>query len=586
MGIDIKISLEATGQSVYENKSLNYEELYSNGVLVQYAFGQDAQVIRNGDIVAFVAEQTFDISSVRNYFLTYTTSENNLKKLLDICRGLIGGFIVTVINTATKEIILIRDKTGLYSLYFARNGGVFQVSDDFSRLKNFVKPTTINLNGLNEQLAFRWNSATDTLLEGVFQVPAGHYVELSNSKFFNITAYWRLDNDGLTVGKKPLNEIEKNVDLALSQYFDLARKRYSKICISLSGGVDSALLAAKAAEKFDDCLCVTPVFKEGDNLELEAACYFAKKLGIKHELAELSRDDIINNYNAILEESAGLPRHYSSIPFRHTLHYAAKKGYPAIVYGELADTLFGTNIISRVVQRIAKKKRIGILPHYMRHLTYLLGNRFANKASKLQNTSFKDMLVEDLKIEYERCDIKQAIPILNDAEDVNLNLFQLYEVNSEKSIEAASKDELLMLIKALLYATIVADCFTIVGKMKPPDLHILVPFIFDPIVKESFHIPFKEYSHNPVKKVIKNIACRYFDKEFVFGKKYGFPTPHIDWLTTVFKDKVSRIQNNGYLVSKGYIDSNYINKFSVRENPELFWGLMAFEEKANMLQLL
>ncbi len=146
MGIDIKIYLENSSRSTHENNSLDYKELYSNGVSIQYALGQDAQIFRNGDIVAFVAEQTFDISPVRGYFLSYATSGNNFEKLLGICRGLIGGFIITVINTATKEVILIRDKMGLYSLYFAQNEGVFQVSDDFFRLKNFIGEKTINFN--------------------------------------------------------------------------------------------------------------------------------------------------------------------------------------------------------------------------------------------------------------------------------------------------------------------------------------------------------------------------------------------------------------------------------------------------------
>lgn len=77
-----------------------------------------------------------------------------------------------------------------------------------------------------------------------------------------------------------------------------------KVCIALSGGLDSAIVAGLVAKFRSDVEAITVVFAEG-GLEAELAALTAKAFGIKHQLVRIKPGDIIKHrerMGAMLED--------------------------------------------------------------------------------------------------------------------------------------------------------------------------------------------------------------------------------------------------------------------------------------------
>ena len=102
------------------------------------------------------------------------------------------------------------------------------------------------------------------------------------------------------------------VDAGLDACLARLRDQYRDIAILLSGGVDSSLLAAKAARSgFRTCVALTARWP-GDNPELEAAASVARHVGIEHRIIDIEESYIEKSFPWITWRLEEPPRHFNS----------------------------------------------------------------------------------------------------------------------------------------------------------------------------------------------------------------------------------------------------------------------------------
>lgn len=138
----------------------------------------------------------------------------------------------------------------------------------------------------------------DTLIDGISQVRPACFVQLATDRSPVETQYWKLEFRPSPSGNN-LESWADRVDAGLAGCFARLRDQYRDIAILLSGGVDSSLLAAKAAKSgFRTCVALT-ARRPGHNPELEAAASVARHVGIEHRIIDIDESYIEKSFPSI-----------------------------------------------------------------------------------------------------------------------------------------------------------------------------------------------------------------------------------------------------------------------------------------------
>jgi asparagine synthase (glutamine-hydrolysing) len=161
-------------------------------------------------------------------------------------RRAVGMFALALLDVRRRCILLARDFFGIKPLYYTHGGGAFAFASEIKALLRlpFVRRET-DAQRLYEYLRF---GSTDhgeaTLLAGVRQVPAGHYLEvaLDRPQATEPVRYWSLDLDD----RLDLSFDEAAVRLR-ELFLDSVRLHLRSdvpVGAALSGGIDSSAIVA------------------------------------------------------------------------------------------------------------------------------------------------------------------------------------------------------------------------------------------------------------------------------------------------------------------------------------------------------
>ena len=130
----------------------------------------------------------------------------------------------------------------------------------------------------------------------------------------------------------------EDIDRQIQQQIDALYSRYDSIGILLSGGMDSANIAAylKPGSHAYTFVSDTGVFDK----DLERAKTYCKKLGLVHHLVEITMNDY-RKYTSIVMAAKAAPVHSIEPQIYKAAIMAKKDGVQMILVGESADLIFG-----------------------------------------------------------------------------------------------------------------------------------------------------------------------------------------------------------------------------------------------------
>lgn len=214
------------------------------------ATGEDGRTLAvlnySGEVFNF-AELRAELESHGHTFRTRSDTEVVLRAYLqwgaECAPRLVGMFAFAVWDARTRELLLIRDRFGIYPLYYHRGaGGVVFASEPKAVLAHPDVPAVVDLDGLREMLSFA-PAPTGSVYRGLAQVRPGHVLRFTGSGVTS-SCYWRLTAqphlDDLPTTIATVRELlERSV--AGQVVSDVP------ICSLLSGGLDSSAIAALAS---------------------------------------------------------------------------------------------------------------------------------------------------------------------------------------------------------------------------------------------------------------------------------------------------------------------------------------------------
>jgi asparagine synthase (glutamine-hydrolysing) len=253
-----------------------------------------------------------------------------------------GIFAFCFLDKKNKKIQLARDPFGVKPLYFFFNGKKMIFSSEIRPIKALSNQKTLNRPALASLLRLRYNASPDTLYTEIQKLKPGHSMcfDLMQPELIPVEKHF---------AQKPPKKIHDSRNNLIQRYgieLEKAVKRQLladvEVGILLSGGIDSALVAALAQKHYNGKLKAFTIGFEGDfeEDEIADAAHTAQILGLEHHVKKITFNDflsLIQECSRIVEEPLATT---SMIPM-YFLAQMASENVKVVLTGQGADEPLG-----------------------------------------------------------------------------------------------------------------------------------------------------------------------------------------------------------------------------------------------------
>ena len=193
-----------------------------------------------------------------------------------------GMFAFAIYDQKTRELFIARDRIGIKPLYYWQNGTKLIFASEMKAiLEADVVQRNPNLHAISEYLALRYVPGPESLIEGIYKLPAGHYAIFKNGGQFDLTCYWKPE-----IYTGPYRDDE----FYFETFADLLEKAVQRRLMSdvpfgayLSGGVDSSVIVALMSQMLDHPVKTFSVGFDSPKDELSNAKFVATHLHCDHQ---------------------------------------------------------------------------------------------------------------------------------------------------------------------------------------------------------------------------------------------------------------------------------------------------------------
>jgi len=255
-------------------------------------------ILFDGELFNKRAQGQSDVELFEEYYLKYGK---------DCFKHLDGGFSCVIVEE--KETILARDPVGARPLFYGAENGSLCFSSEMKGLRDYVR-------------------------FDVNELPPGHlYSTREGTKPFEPYAPGIPEIGSLTETAQTVREL----------VIEAVRKRVKGVGgVSLSGGLDSSIVAVIAKEFNPDLKLFTGAIKKAPGPDLENAKLMADFLGLDHHIYLITDEDIMD----FIPEAVWYLESFdedciSGIISNYFVSKLAKEFTDSILVGEGADELFG-----------------------------------------------------------------------------------------------------------------------------------------------------------------------------------------------------------------------------------------------------
>lgn len=499
-----------------------------------YSYGENIEIVFNGEIYNF--RDIKDVLHKKGY-LFKTTSDTEVicaayLEYGESCINHFNGMFAFVIYDKNKnQFFGARDRLGVKPFYYYHKGKDFEFSSQISSIQLHNSNLSISRKAIDSYLT--WGAVPDpmSIFNEVKKLRAGNlFVFNLNSGDLNVKTYWDIDYKGDNKFLGSYSDAQAHLKNILSDAVKIRMVADVPVGVFLSGGVDSSLISALAAEtsavkvktfsvKFDD--------KGFD--ESKYAQQVANHLQTEHNVIECNYNeglDLIENFHIYYDEpfadSSAIP---SMLLAKHT-----KKQVTVALSGDAGDESFigyhrydwikkgayfmnipyPIRLIISKLTALAPNYRLKILSGFMTYKS--INTAYLDSLTGHNISNSKD--VEELK--YLMNDNKN---LLERVSDFDIKTYLNWHINTK--VDRAT----------MAYS-----------------LEARAPLMDYRVVEFARSLPteFKFKGKNQ-KRILKDILYQYVPKEIFNRPKAGFTMPFETWFREDLKDFVLTELNSNSL---------------------------------------
>ncbi len=500
----------------------------------------------------------------------------------DFAEGLRGMFAIALWDARRRRLLLARDPFGIKPLYWRVAGGVLSFASELTALAR--QPgfsSEVDLEALEGYLAFNSVPAPLSIVRDVRKLPAGHLLEARDGRV-EVRRYARprpVVRDG--VRREPARELATELRGRLRDSVRAHLEADVDVGVFLSGGVDSSLLAALAAQESPGRVRTFSIgFEERSFDELSRARQVARRYGTDHHELVLRADpawlpEVAAAFDEPFADSSALPT--------YAVSRLAAGHVKVALSGEGGDELFGgyfTYVADLLAPRLAgaataARPLVERLPSSSRRVSLeYKAKRFARAAglpALERHHGWKEIF---------SADAREAL--LEPGRRAGSDPLAGWRA---RWAETAGAEPLARLQDIDLGTYLVDDLLVKTDRASMAhSLEVRVPFL-DPVVAElALALPTRLKVLGPAKKrLLRRAAAGLVPRAIVHGPKRGFSIPAAAWLRGELQPFARELLSPEALRRDGFFRPATVARLldehaSGREDHSRpLWGLLCFQ---------
>lgn len=213
------------------------------------------------------------------------------------CLSLFNGmFAFAIWDKLQSQLFVARDRMGVKPFYYSQTAdGTFLFASEIRALLNSqMIPRKLNKYGVYDYLMYQSVYAPETIVENIFQLPAGEFGIFKDGKFTK-KPYWQIEKNSVGEVSESESNVKKNIKELLLKSVEQRMISDVRLGAFLSGGIDSSAIVALMSEVSDqpiDTFSVTFGEKEFD--ESAYSNLISQKYSTNHTSVFLTADDFLN----------------------------------------------------------------------------------------------------------------------------------------------------------------------------------------------------------------------------------------------------------------------------------------------------
>jgi len=289
----------------------------------------------------------------------------------DVLGHLKGMFAFAIYDATREELFFARDRLGIKPLYYAMDTDGIRVASEVKVLAG--RSQAITANAISGYLQWGACPEGNLLYSDLRVLPAGHAMTIARQGQIKTWRYWPARKIFVSSPDNVLRQVRDLIDKAVDEHL------LSDVPVAsfLSGGIDSSIVTAVAAQKLEKKLQTFSVgFDIAEFDETAIAQEIAERYRTEHHRVQLSEEEVIHSVAEAVEK-LDLPS-VDGINTYIVSRAVAAHGVKVVLSGLGGDELFGGYPSFRDVPRL---KLIARLPRPLRRTlgsVARLGDRLAD----------------------------------------------------------------------------------------------------------------------------------------------------------------------------------------------------------------
>jgi asparagine synthase (glutamine-hydrolysing) len=300
------------------------------------------RLIFNGEVYNHAEiRASLKFRSFRGHSDTETLLYALIERGAEALRSFNGIFSLAFLDENEQRLFLARDPFGVKPLYYRFSANKLQFGSELKPLLA-MQSAEVDTASLAELLRLRYLPSPDTLFKDIRRLRPGHFLDV-NLRGDNIRSQ---ENRFLVTPPAETDMSFAEAQKVYGELFEQAVERQLmadvEVGVLLSGGVDSALVAANAAQRVDYPMKAFTVGFTQDDVadEIDDAAETASLLGLDHRVSRIGAEDffgIMRKCVEIVEEPLATT---SIIPMYYLSKHAAES-VKVVMSGQGADEPLG-----------------------------------------------------------------------------------------------------------------------------------------------------------------------------------------------------------------------------------------------------
>jgi len=502
-----------------------------------------------------------------------------------------GFFAFAIYNIEDGTLFIARDRLGIKPLYYYQDQDRLIFASEMKSLLAYGIDKLLDYSALFTYLQLNYIPAPKTIFKNVKKLMPGEYISLS-SHDYEQDYYYKL--------RDSIKPVEGTYDSKKEQLKSLLANSVEKRLVSdvplgsfLSGGIDSSVIAALAAERKTGLHTFSIGYADEKFFdETHYAKAVAKKIGTEHTVFSLTNSDLYRHVTNILDY-IDEPFADSSAIAVYILSKETRKHATVALSGDGADELFaGYNkhaAFYRLLNGGTKESLAKVLGPVWSILPKSRNNKLTNTFRQLDRFSKGASLTS--KERYWQwagfANSNMAIRLLSQESIDNLEVEEFENFKSQLLADIPKKETINDILLTDTKLVLPDDMLTKVDRMSMANsLEVRVPFLDHEVVEFAHGLHADDKINSSIRKrILQDTFKDILPSELYNRPKKGFEVPLLKWFRNEMRSMIENdLLRDAFIEEQGIFDVKAVRKLKKKlfsSNPgdvhARIWGLIVFQ---------